>query len=200
MYLIFPSFLATIVFVVFYSFSYFLEIINQTFVAIKNRRVPIKAKADKLSLLGIDFVGALNVYIAVAFGLIKINTGFGSMPIWVFYIGMSLMFMGEAIRQWSYYSLGKFFTGPLVIMKDHKLIIKGPYRFVRHPAYFGGLIIMLGLGIAVQSWAAGLACLATISLAYSYRIFLEERALRKEFGKLYAEYSRKTPMIIPLIL
>ena len=197
---LFPNLAAQVAFVLLFLSIYYLEIVNQAFIAIKNRGFTIKKRADGLSLFGIYFCGIFAFYTIVAIGLLRANEGIGFLPPAAFYIGISLVVAGEALRQWSTYTLGRFFTGPVVIISNHKLIIKGPYRFVRHPGYLGGLISYAGLGLVVQSWIAPLAAMGILTIAYTYRILLEERALRQEFGKSYLEYSKKTSAIIPRLI
>ncbi len=197
---LFPSFAAELLFVIVYFLWYYFEIINQVFIAIKNRGSMIKVKGDRFSLLGIYFAAVAILYVSGWFGSARISSGFAALPVWTCYLGILMMIFGESLRQWSTYTLGRYFTGPVVIIKGHKLLIKGPYRFVRHPGYLGGLIALTGIGVAVQSWGAVIAALLIACVAYSYRIYLEEKALRKEFGKQYADYSKRTAMIVPHIL
>ena len=110
-----------------------------------------------------------------------------------------MVIAGEAFRQWSTYTLGRFFTAPVVIMSGHKLLTKGPYGVVRHPGYLGALMANAGLGLMVQSWLAPLVTMCIIALAYVYRIYLEEKALKREFGSKYVDYSRRTHRIIPYL-
>ena len=75
-----------------------------------------------------------------------------------------------------------------------KFKVKAFYKWVRHPLYFGGILGM---------WATPVMSVthfvfAILLTAYFFiGAFLEERDLRREFGKLYANYMKKTPMMIP---
>jgi protein-S-isoprenylcysteine O-methyltransferase Ste14 len=197
---LFPSGIAELLFILVYFLWFYFELINQAFIALKYRKSRIKIKNDKLSLLGIYFSVILVLYASGYFGTLRLDTGFAALPAWTCYLGLGMMVFGESLRQWSTFTLGKFFTSPVIIAEDHKLIIKGPYKLVRHPGYLGGLIAITGIGIALQSWAAGLAAFVIISLAYSYRLYLEEKTLRGEFGRQYENYAKKTRMIIPYVL
>ena len=48
----------------------------------------------------------------------------------------------------------------------------GPYRVLRHPSYTGGLLTMVGIGLAIGNW---LSLLLVVLAAYGYRIQVEER-------------------------
>src|SRR2546430_10814721 len=61
-------------------------------------------------------------------------------------VGLTLLLAGIIIRGTAIYTLGKFFTGTVLIKNDHRLIKCGVYRHLRHPAYTGALLAHLGLG------------------------------------------------------
>jgi isoprenylcysteine carboxyl methyltransferase (ICMT) family protein YpbQ len=41
---------------------------------------------------------------------------------------------------WAILTLGRFFRFVVVIQEGHRIIDRGPYRFLRHPSYTGGLV------------------------------------------------------------
>jgi protein-S-isoprenylcysteine O-methyltransferase Ste14 len=75
-----------------------------------------------------------------------------------------------------------------------QLVTRGLYRIVRHPLYtFGLLFIWLTPTVSQNSLTVYIgATLYTLTGAY-----FEERKLLREFGDSYAEYKKKTPMLIP---
>mgnify|MGYP001110136596 CR=1 FL=1 len=80
--------------------------------------------------------------------------------------------------------------------REGTLVVSGLYRYVRHPLYFFGLVI---LWLApVMSWN-----LLALNIGFSIYLvagaWLEERKLLQKHGEAYAEYRRKTPMMIPWI-
>lgn len=65
----------------------------------------------------------------------------------------------------------------------------GPYRYVRHPGYVGGLLYMLAGSLVLGSlWALGLQALACVLLVV--RTALEDRALQQELPG-YAAYAQQ---------
>jgi protein-S-isoprenylcysteine O-methyltransferase Ste14 len=155
---------------------------------------------DKLSVVAVYLCEDSVILALVLAWVLHVNLGFVSLPLWVLYLGVLFICLGECLRLWSTYTLGKFFTYVVVIAKDHRLITKGPYRFVRHPGYLGGLLIFIGFGIASQSLIIGVTIVSMLCLAYAYRLHVEEAALREKFGKKYEEYSKRTAMLIPHVL
>ena len=101
-------------------------------------------------------------------------------------IGMTLNFRTLVENQ---------FAAPTVHFQegaDHSLISTGPYQLVRHPMYFGSLVLILGsmiwLGSYLSIFAGGLCALA----AYSYRIKIEENFLRNVLPS-YPFYVKNVP-------
>jgi protein-S-isoprenylcysteine O-methyltransferase Ste14 len=74
------------------------------------------------------------------------------------------------------------------------LVTRGLYRVVRHPLYtFGLLFIWLSPTVTQNSLTVYIgATIYTLMGAY-----FEEQKLLLDFGDAYAEYRRKTPMLIP---
>lgn len=154
---------------------------------------------DKLSFIAICLT-EYSIFAALAVaGIFRTGLGFVPLPVWAIYIGVGIIAVGELLRLWSTYTLGKFFTYVVITPKDQRLIRKGPYSFARHPAYFGGLLIVIGFGAISQSLLIGAAALLILCLAYVYRITVEEEALRQKFGRAYGDYSAHTAMILPYI-
>jgi protein-S-isoprenylcysteine O-methyltransferase Ste14 len=77
------------------------------------------------------------------------------------------------------------------------LVTTGPYRLVRHPIYFGLILIALGHALAFSNWIASVIVLAGIVPTFAWRAGAEETLLRRTFGERYVRYRRQTKMIIP---
>jgi protein-S-isoprenylcysteine O-methyltransferase Ste14 len=111
-----------------------------------------------------------------------------------------LMAVGIILRQWAVLVLGRYFSETVAVQEGQKVVDTGPYRYIRHPAYTGVLIVFLGIGLAIQSWGATLLLLVVFALAYGYRISVEEKALASELGDEYVRYMKGTKRLIPFIL
>jgi protein-S-isoprenylcysteine O-methyltransferase Ste14 len=74
------------------------------------------------------------------------------------------------------------------------LVIKGLYRWVRHPLYTAGLIfIWLTPVMTANLLAMNIGLTIYIILGAQF----EERRLLREFGQAYVEYRKSTPMLVP---
>ncbi|ACL17103.1 methyltransferase family protein [Methanosphaerula palustris] len=147
---------------------------------------------------GLVVIFGLLVAIYLAFGLSL--AGVALLPGWLFYPGIALMVFGVFLRQWSIALLGGFFSALVSVQEGQTIIRKGPYRYVRHPSYTGGIMIMIGIGVALLSWGAVLVLLLASCGVYGYRIHVEEKALVAKFGDEYRAYMNETKMLIPFLL
>jgi protein-S-isoprenylcysteine O-methyltransferase Ste14 len=114
-------------------------------------------------------------------------------------LGLTSLCAGITIRWTAIYTLGEYFTLTVLIKDDHRLIRRGLYRHLRHPAYTGTLLAHLGLGLSFSNWFSISLSLAPFSLAALYRMHVEERALRDTFGETYIQYSKGTKRLIPRV-
>ena len=113
--------------------------------------------------------------------------------------GLALLLVGVAFRWAAIYTLGKYFTGTVMIKGDHRLVRTGLYKHLRHPAYTGTLIAHLGLGLSFSNWfSLTLSCVPYL-VAAMYRMHVEEQALMEAFGEEYITYSRNTKRLIPRV-
>jgi protein-S-isoprenylcysteine O-methyltransferase Ste14 len=94
----------------------------------------------------------------------------------------------------------KFFSSTVRIQtnREHTVCETGLYKVVRHPAYMGSIIQLLGFPLLFGSlWSIIPICLSIILLIT--RTYLEDKTLKNEL-KGYPEYSNKTRYrIIPYI-
>jgi protein-S-isoprenylcysteine O-methyltransferase Ste14 len=75
-----------------------------------------------------------------------------------------------------------------------QLVTRGLYRVVRHPLYtFSMLLLWLSPSVSQNTFAL----YAGVTLYFIIGAHFEERKLLRDFGEAYAEYRRRTPMLIP---
>jgi protein-S-isoprenylcysteine O-methyltransferase Ste14 len=116
---------------------------------------------------------------------------------WPVVVGLVLFWTGVAIRWWAVLTLGRFFKLTVVVEEGQRVIRSGPYRYVRHPAYLGAMLLVLGIGVAFDNVLSILACLVFPLLGVLRRIKVEEDALCRSLGPSYRDYAARTPRLIP---
>lgn len=117
----------------------------------------------------------------------------------LFLCGVIGIFLGIALRWYAIWTLGHYFTRDVAVSADQPVVQRGPYRAIRHPAYSGTFLTMLGVGLAVTNWASLTALLICVFLGHLYRVSVEEKALVQAIGQPYIEYMRHTRRFIPRV-
>jgi protein-S-isoprenylcysteine O-methyltransferase Ste14 len=82
------------------------------------------------------------------------------------------------------------------VKQDHALVAHGLYRLVRHPIYTGDLLLLLGLELALNSWAV----IGVLAVA----VYVRQQAIREERNLLeripgYDQYCRRTARFVPFL-
>jgi protein-S-isoprenylcysteine O-methyltransferase Ste14 len=104
---------------------------------------------------------------------------------------MLLVIAGHALVVWAT-GVNAFFSQVVRIQTErgHTVVSSGPYRYVRHPAYAGAILLVLGAPIMLGSWWAlipGVLCAVLMIV----RTALEDRTLQAELPG-YVEYTQHT--------
>ncbi len=118
---------------------------------------------------------------------------------WVSISGFIIIAGGLAIRLTAIKSLANQFTYTVRIIDDHKLIVSGIYKYIRHPAYLGQLMVFLGSGLALGNWISTALLFLPSIISTLYRIRVEEKVLSEFFKDEYDVYMKNTKALIPLI-
>src|SRR3990170_3239820 len=79
-----------------------------------------------------------------------------------------------------------------------QLVIKGIYRYIRHPQYLGFLLISLGM-IVLWPVITTLIMWPFLFLLYRRLAAKEEKRMEEMFGEEYLRYKSKVPMFIPRV-
>jgi protein-S-isoprenylcysteine O-methyltransferase Ste14 len=91
-----------------------------------------------------------------------------------------------------------FSSATIELAPDQQVISTGPYARVRHPMYAGGLVMLLGIPIALGSWW-GVIVMVAILPALIWRLLDEEKFLARNLPG-YVEYQNRVRYrLIPLV-
>ena len=183
-----------------FIFSYVAWIAMEIGIGIRDRRKSSGTSGDRGSLI---LLIAMFFIVLTAAWYATDTLAWARFPAFrfeIFLIGIALIWAGIALRLWAVRVLGRFFRITVVVQEEHELVETGPYSLLRHPSYTGTLLTLLGFGLCFGNWIA--LALLTVGplLAYSYRITVEERALRARFGPKYEAYARVRWRLIPFLL
>jgi protein-S-isoprenylcysteine O-methyltransferase Ste14 len=118
----------------------------------------------------------------------------------IFWIGLAVLVSGSLLRRYCWRLLGQFFTGDVSVRPDQPVIDVGPYRWVRHPSYTGGILMFGGAGLALGNWLSLTLLLGFTMAAYAYRVRVEERALLAAIGEPYRRFMETRKRFIPFVV
>ncbi len=111
-------------------------------------------------------------------------------PILVVIIGVVVYTIGQIVVLWAK-KANKFFSTVVRIQKDRGQTVckDGPYRFVRHPGYLGGLLCNIVTPFVLSSfWGLIPAVIAVVLLFI--RTYLEDKTLQRELEG-YTDYTNE---------
>jgi len=80
-----------------------------------------------------------------------------------------------------------------------RLVVRGPYRYVRNPMYVGAFIALAGASLAYQSLLLLGYSLAFLLVAHLFVLGYEEPTLQRTFGSEYRSYCAQVARWIPRV-
>lgn len=141
------------------------------------------------------FLGALPALITA----VEARWGLGlDIPPGIRLTGVALFLAGTALGLWSAITMSSLGEGtPLPSEMARRLVIAGPYRFVRNPMAVAGIAQGVAVGLMLGSWLVVVYALCG-SLIWNTAVRpIEEADLARRFGDEYADYSRRVSCWVP---
>jgi len=111
--------------------------------------------------------------------------------LWVVLSALAVAILGYAFSTWAILE-NRYFSSVVRIQTErgHTVCSSGPYRYIRHPGYAGGLIWYLMTPLILGSLWAYIPTLLVVALTV-LRTYLEDTTLQAELPG-YQEYTHKT--------
>jgi len=149
-------------------------------------------------------------YVVIATALLGVSSAFSFAQLvpsaridvarWpIFVIGVSIMILGMALRQWSVLTLGQFFTVQVQVRRGQTVVDTGPYGWVRHPSYTAIIMTFAGIGVVLENWLSLLVLIVVPTIGLVIRIRVEESALLAALGEPYREFAATRARLIPKV-
>ena len=114
------------------------------------------------------------------------------------YSSVLILVIGATLVLWPVYSFIRARGSPVPFNPPRRLVIAGLYSRIRNPMISGWIVLLLGLGLLLNSVA--LIFIFTplfILLNVLYLKAIEEKEMEKKFGEQYLKYKASIPMFIP---
>ena len=107
-------------------------------------------------------------------------------------LGMIVAGIGAALALWCIFTFATIGKGtPAPFDPPRKLVIRGPYRFVRNPMYIGAALALGGAALFCRSAPLLTYAAAFLLACHLFVISYEEPTLRRSFGADYESYCRR---------
>jgi protein-S-isoprenylcysteine O-methyltransferase Ste14 len=112
-------------------------------------------------------------------------------------IGVVITAAGMAFLVWGRQHLGSNWSQIVSAKEGHELVTSGPYRYVRHPMYTGGLVACIGSVIVAGGPFVFL--LVVLSAIFFWRVRAEDRLMARQFPGQFPAYAARTKALIPFV-
>jgi len=137
------------------------------------------------------FIGFVLIYLPARFlswsGIVApANTGAPQVA------GMTMVTIGTVIALWCVFTFVFIGKGtPAPFDPPRKLVIRGPYRFVRNPMYIGAGMTLGGAALFYQSLSISIYTGLFFLITHLFVLLYEEPTLQRTFGTEYEVYFRR---------
>ena len=106
--------------------------------------------------------------------------------------GMAIAGVGAAVALWCIFTFALIGKGtPAPFDPPRKLVIRGPYRFVRNPMYIGAGLALGGAALFYESWQLLVFTGTFFLVARLFVLIYEEPVLGRSFGQDYQTYRTR---------
>jgi protein-S-isoprenylcysteine O-methyltransferase Ste14 len=161
---------------------------------------PILDESLAITALRIALIGTRTLILAIYiitpdwidWGHMNISTTWRSLGV---FIGL----LSIVLQAWTYMSLNSGFIGKDHRTMQHVLVMRGPYRLIRHPMYTGLYLFAIGAMMVSSNWFVGVTWLVGITIFVMFRMHREEEKLAQDFGERYSLYRKKTAAFVPYL-
>lgn len=113
-------------------------------------------------------------------------------------VSAAVMLVGAAVTIWSAGHFLRVRGTPVPFNPPPEVVDTGPYRYVRNPMLSGVFLLLVGVGLAIDSASLVLVFVPLFILVNVWELRnIEEPELVERLGDEYLAYRARTPMFIP---
>ena len=106
--------------------------------------------------------------------------------------GVIVAAAGGAVAIWCILTLALVGRGtPAPFDPPRRLVVSGPYGYVRNPMYLGAALALVGAALFYQAGVLWAYAAGFLVLMHTLVVLYEEPHLRQTFGEAYETYCRK---------
>lgn len=104
------------------------------------------------------------------------------LPVWLRWTGVIIATSGFGLLQWSQNTLGENWSNSPHLMEGQRMVINGPYQWIRHPIYSSFLLILGSTFLISANWFIGGSWIMMMALDISVRIDLRKNCRSPAMG------------------
>ena len=119
------------------------------------------------------------------------------LPVAFRWVGVCLGLVVVPLAWWVFRSIGRNISETVLTKEHHELVTDGPYRWVRHPLYTVGLVLLTSASLLASNWFIGGMTVMVFVLIHAIVIPKEEANLIGFFGDAYLAYKQRTGRLLP---
>lgn len=119
-----------------------------------------------------------------------------TLPDWVRWVAVAVAVALLPIFYWIFSSIGNNISPTQATRQNHKLVTHGPYRYVRHPLYSAGFVMVISGGLITALWWLLIGMIVPLTILL-FRTAIEETRLIETFGDDYRNYMKSTGRFLP---
>jgi len=118
-----------------------------------------------------------------------------------FWLGLAMLCLGLALAAWTVRLFLHFGEGtPAPWNPPKKLVVRGPYCYVRNPMITSVMFMLLAEALLFRSWPLAGWLIIFFLINAIYFPLVEEKGLTKRFGDDYLQYKAHVPRWFPRIM
>lgn len=95
---------------------------------------------------------------------------------------LALALAAQALRYWAIASLGRYWNVRVIVVPGADVVVKGPYRHLRHPNYLAVIVEGIAIPLIHTAWITAIGFTLLNAALLHVRIRCEERALTEHCG------------------
>lgn len=105
-------------------------------------------------------------------------------------VALIIAVLGSIIAIWSILSFAFIGRGtPAPFDPPRRLVVRGPYRYVRNPMYIGAILVLSGITVYLASFTLLFYTVVFWGITHLFVVFYEESVLKRKFEKDYNSYK-----------
>ena len=153
----------------------------------------------RLALMGISGLGTNLLVIAWIIHPAWLSWSRMPLPDWLRWVGVAMGVVAVWLGYLAHRTLGTSYTATLKTVEEHQIVVKGVYRWIRHPMYTSFFAVLAADFLLTSNWLIGVLGMV-YSLLIVERVGHEERMMLDTFGEEYRHYMRRTGRFFPRLL